>query len=86
MVEKSSTGLMVGTPASTLETKLEFLPDEEDEDDEEETKLLKSGIGKVKTLSRISSLRSPVGIANTKVFSASSAASKLLPEDDADAS
>ena len=89
MVEKSSTGLMVGTPASTLETKLEFLPDEEeeDEDDEEETKLLKSGIGKVKTLSRISSLRSPVGIANTKVFSASSAAaSKLLPADDADAS
>ena len=52
----------------------------------------KSGIGKVKTLSRISSLRSPVGIANTKVFSAFSAsasafaASKLLPEDEAEAS
>jgi len=102
VVENSSTGLMVGTPSSPFETKVEFLLDPEeddeeelDEDEEEEVDPVepkKSGIGKVKTLSRISSLRSPVGIANTKVFSAFSAsasalaASKLLPEDEAEAS
>ena len=85
MVEKSSRGLMVGTPSSTLDTKVEFLLEEEDEeeedDDPEEPKILLL-IGKVKTLSKMSSLRSDVGRANTNVFAASSAASKLLSDSD----
>ena len=83
MVEKSSRGLMVGTPSSTLDTKDEFLLEEEEEedDDPEEPKILLL-IGKVKTLSKMSSLRSDVGRANTNVFAASSAASKLLSDSD----
>ena len=75
---------MVGTPSSTLDTKVEFLLEEEEEeedDDPEEPKILLL-IGKVKTLSKMSSLRSDVGRANTNVFAASSAASKLLSDSD----
>lgn len=86
MVEKSSRGLMVGTLSSTLDTKDEFLLEEEEEeeeedDDPEEPKILLL-IGNVKTLSKMSSLRSDVGRAKTNVFAASSAASKLLSDSD----